>query len=50
MKLVAGLRSGVATETEVARIKRGDEVGLADLGLQFDEVKRLTAALQARMV
>ncbi len=50
VKLVAELEPGVTTETEVARIERGGEVGLADLGLRLEEVKRLTAALQARMV
>src|SRR4051812_2551228 len=38
------------TETEVARIERGEEAGLADLGLRLDEAKQLTAALQAEMV
>src|SRR5215218_6194056 len=38
------------TETEVARIERGAEAGLADLGLRLDEAKQLTAALQAEMV
>src|SRR5215210_3663566 len=38
------------TETEVARIERGEEAGLADLGLRLDEAKQLTAALQAQMV
>src|SRR5215218_6288873 len=38
------------TETEVARLERGAEAGLADLGLRLDEVKQLTAALQAQMV
>src|SRR3954470_6734055 len=37
-------------ETEVARIERGEAAGLADLGLRLDEVKRLTAALQAEIV
>jgi hypothetical protein len=40
----------VTTETEVARIERGEEAGLADLGLRLEEAKRLTAALQARIV
>ena len=31
VKLVAELQAGVTTETEVARIERGEEVGLADL-------------------
>jgi hypothetical protein len=50
VKLVAELRPGVMTETEVARIERGAEAGLADLGLRLDEAKQLTAALQAEMV
>src|SRR5215218_8955870 len=37
------------TETEVARIERGEAVGL-DLGLRLDEAKQLTAALQAQIV
>ena len=50
VKLVAELRPGVMTETEVARIERGEEAGLADLGLRLDEVKQLTAAVQAQIV
>jgi hypothetical protein len=50
VKLVAELEPGVATETEVARIERGEEVGLAELGLRLEEAKRLTAALQAEIV
>ena len=50
VKLVAELQAGVTTETEVARIERGEEAGLADLGLRLDEAKQLTAALQAEMV
>src|SRR3954451_4465789 len=50
MKLVAELRPGVTTETEVARIERGEAVGLAELGLRLDEAKQLTAALQAQIV
>src|SRR5215212_8373252 len=38
------------TEIEVACIERGEEAGLADLGLRLDEAKQLTAALQAEMV
>src|SRR4051812_47516807 len=38
------------TETEVARLERGEEAGLADLGLRLDEAKQLTAALQAQIV
>jgi len=50
VKLVAELRPGVVTETEVACIERAAEAGLAELGLRLDEAKRLTAALQAKMV
>src|SRR3954463_3788462 len=38
------------TETEVARIERDEQAGLADLGLRLNEAKQLTAALQAEMV
>src|SRR4051794_5088005 len=38
------------TETEVARIERDEQTGLAELGLRLDEAKQLTAALQAEMV
>src|SRR3954453_6912216 len=48
VKLVAELRPGVMTETEVARIERDEQTGLAELGL--DEAKQLTAALQAQIV
>ena len=50
VKLVAELQAGVTTETEVARIERGEQARRADLGLRLDEVKQLTAALQAEMV
>ena len=50
VKLVAKLRPGVVTETEVACIERAANAGLAELGLRLDEAKRLTAALQAEMV
>src|SRR4051812_5826341 len=50
VKLVAELEPGVTTETEVACLERGEEAGLADLGLRLDEAKQLTAALQAQMV
>ncbi|HEY4044977.1 MAG TPA: ISKra4 family transposase [Rhodopila sp.] len=50
MKLVAELRPGVVTETEVARIERDEQAGLADLGLRLAETKQLTAALQAEIV
>ena len=50
VKLVAELQPGVTTETEVACLERNEEADLADLGLRLDEVKRLTAAIQARIV
>jgi len=50
VKLVAELRPGVTTETEVAQIKRDEQVGLAELGLQLAEPKQLSAALQAQIV
>src|SRR4051812_22240485 len=50
VKLVAELRPGVMTETEVARIERDEEAGLADLGLRLAETKQLTKALQAQIV
>jgi hypothetical protein len=49
VKLVTELQP-VTTETEVACLERNDEADLADLGLKLDEVKRLTAALQAQIV
>lgn len=50
VRLVAELRPGVTTETEVARIERGEEACLAEFGLRLAEAKQLTAALQAAMV
>ena len=50
VRLVAELRPGVTTETEVACIERGEEINPAELGLRLDEAKRLTAALQALIV
>ncbi len=50
VKLVAELRPGVMTETEVARLERDEQAGLAELGLQLAEAKQLTAALQALIV
>jgi len=50
VKLVAELRPEVTTETEVAQIERDEQVGVAELGLQLDEAKQLTAALQAQIV
>jgi len=40
----------VTTETELACIERDRQAGLAELGLQLDEVKQLAAALQAQIV
>jgi len=50
LKLVAELRPGVTTETELFRIERDEQAGLAELGLRLDEAKQLTAALQAQIV
>ncbi len=50
VKLVAELRPGVTTETELARIERDKQAGLAELELRLDEAKQLTAALQAEIV
>ena len=50
VKLMAELRPGVTTETEVARIERDEHAGLADLGLRLAETKQLTAAVQAEIV
>jgi hypothetical protein len=50
VKLVAEVRPGVVTETEVGRIERDDKPGLGELGLQLAEMKRLGAALQAEIV
>src|SRR3954468_12948191 len=50
VKLVSERGSGVTTETEVARIERTEEAGLAELGLRLEEAKQLTAALQAQIV
>ena len=50
VKLVAELQPGVTTETEVARIERDEQAGLAELGLRLAEAKQLTAALQAQIV
>jgi len=50
VKLVAELRPGVMTETEVAQIERDEQAGLAELGLQLAEAKQLTAALQVQIV
>lgn len=50
VKLVAEVRPGMVTETEVGRIERDEHAGLADLGLQLAEMKQLVAALQAEIV
>jgi hypothetical protein len=50
VKLIAELRPGVTTETELARIERDEQAGLAELGLRLAETKQLTAALQAQIV
>jgi len=50
VKLVAELRPGVTTETEIARIEREEQAGLAELGLRLAEAKQLAAALQAQIV
>ncbi len=50
VKLIAELRPGVTTETEVACIERDEQAGLAELGLRLAETKQLTAALQAQIV
>jgi hypothetical protein len=50
VKLVAELQPGVATETEVARIERGEEAGLAELGLRLAQAKQLTASLQGQII
>jgi hypothetical protein len=50
VKPVAELRPGVMTETELARIERDEQAGLAELGLRLGEAKQLTAALQTEIV
>ncbi len=50
VKLVAELRPGLMTETEVAQIERDEQAGVAELGLRLDEAKQLTAGLQAQIV
>jgi len=50
VKLVAELRPGVMTESEVACIERDEQAGVAELGLRLAEAKQLTAALQAQIV
>lgn len=50
VKLIAELELGVVSETEVARIERGDFAVPETLGLTLDEGKRLMAATQAEMV
>ncbi len=46
VKLVAELRPGVTTETEVACIERDEQAGLAELGLRLAEAKQLTGVVQ----
>ncbi len=50
VKLVAELWPGVAAETEVARIAREEQAGLAELGVWLAEAKQPTAAFQAQIV
>jgi len=50
VKLVAELRPGLMTETEVAQIERDEQAGVAELGFRLDEANQLTAALQAQIV
>src|SRR3954452_18408557 len=50
VKLVAELEPGVTTETELARLERDEDAGLADLGLRLEEAKQLTATLQGQIV
>jgi len=50
VKLVAKFETGETTEVEVAHLERDEQAGLADLGLRLAEAKRLTAAIQAKIV
>jgi hypothetical protein len=50
MKLVAEFETGETTEVEVAHLERGEQAGLADLGLRLAEAKQLMAAIQAEIV
>lgn len=51
VKLVAERETGVViNETELACIERNEQISLAELGLQLDEAKRVTKALQAAIV
>jgi hypothetical protein len=50
LKLVAELRPGEVTETDVARIERDEQASMADLGLRLNETKQLMAALQGQIV
>jgi hypothetical protein len=50
VKLVAELRPGEVTETEVARIERDEQACATDLGLRLTETKQLIAALQGQIV
>ena len=42
VKLVAEVQPGVVTETELARIERDEEAGLADLGFLCSLVRKAT--------
>ena len=44
VKLVAELRPGVMTETEVARIERDERAGMADFGAEGPSVRKRTLA------
>ena len=50
VKLVAELRPGVTTETDVSGIEGDEQAGLAELGLWLEETKQLAEALQAEIV
>jgi hypothetical protein len=50
VKLVAELRPGMMTETEVARIERNEQAGVGELGLHLAETKQLAATLLAQIV
>ena len=43
-------RPRVTTETEVARIERGEQAGLVELGPWLEEMKQFAVALQAGIV
>jgi hypothetical protein len=50
VKVIADRGSGAVSETEVARIRRGDFAVPESVGLNLDEGQRLTAAIQAEIV